>query len=568
MQSTAPILVLNANTKRESGRKAQLANINAAKAVADMVTTTLGPRSMLKMLLDAMGGIVITNDGNAILREVDVIHPAAKNMIELSRAQDEEVGDGTTSVIILAGEMMVAARPFIEREIHPTIIVGSYYKALEDVLKIVNDLATPIDINDDNDVKKALNCCIGTKFAARWGDLVVDLALKAVRTVLTGEVPNGKLSIDIKRYAKVEKIPGGVLEDCVVLDGVMLNKDIVHPKMRRSIKNPRVLLLDCPLEYKKGESQTNMEMSKETDMTDALQQEINEVAEMCNFIMKWNPDVVVTEKGVSDLAQHFLLKQNISVLRRVRKTDNNRIARVSGATIVNRPEEIQESDIGNLCGLFEIRKIGDEYFTYFVESKSAKACTILLRGASKDVLNEMERNLHDALAVARNLLINPKLVPGGGAIEMEVSSKLNERAKSLDGIQQLPYRAVGYALEVIPRTLAQNCGADVVRVITELRSKHAADNGVFYGIDGNSGKIADVREASIWEPLAVKIQTYRTAIEAACMLLRIDDVVSGISKKEKKKESQPAAEQPQGPETFGDARDGQFIRRQGVLQTV
>lgn len=531
---------------------------------------------MLKMLMDPMGGIVITNDGNAILREIDVSHPAAKSMLELSRAQDEEVGDGTTSVIVLAGELMQAAKPFFEMEIHPSVVTGAYYKALNDGLEIINQLAQPIDVSKDAEIRKALTTCIGTKFAARWGSLVTDLAFKAVRCVAanTQGATAARLGIDIKRYAKVEKIPGGVLEDCEVLEGVMVNKDITHSNMRRTIKNPRIMLLDCPLEYKKGESQTNMEMTTETAMVDALQEEVNEIATLCNHILKLKPDVVVTEKGVSDIAQHFLLKGNVSVIRRVRKTDNNRIARVSGATIVNRPEELQESDIGTKCGLFDVRKIGDDYFTYFVESQDAKACTIMLRGASKDVLNEMERNLHDALAVARNLMINPKIVPGGGAIELELSKRLLEKSKAIEGLQQLPYKAVAYALEIIPKTLAKNCGADVVRVITALRAKHAenSSDGQFLGIDGNSGKVADMREANVWDPLAVKLQTFKTAIESSCMLLRIDDVVSGIKKKGEKKAA------PQGgmggmpgmpgmpgmggmgggdpEETFGDARDG------------
>jgi len=552
----APVLVLNTRAQRESGRKAQLANINAAQAVADIVSTTLGPRSMLKMLMDPMGGIVMTNDGNAILREVDVTHPAAKSMIELARAQDEEVGDGTTSVIILTGEMMTVARPFFEKEMHPTVVVGAYYRALEEGIKIINDVAVPIDINQDEEVKKALNSCVGTKFSSRWGDLVTNLALKSVRTVMVGSAEGGKISIDTKRYAKVEKIPGGTLDECKVLDGVMMNKDIIHPKMRREIRNPRILLLDCSLEYKKGESQTNLEMSKETDMTDALQQEMDEIASMCSEILKHNPDVVVTEKGVSDLAQHFLLKQNISCIRRVRKTDNNRIARVSGAKIVNRPEEIQESDIGTQCGLFEVSKIGDEFFTFFLECKNPKACTILLRGASKDVLNELERNLHDALAVGRNIIQNPRLVPGGGAIEMELSHRLQEKAKTIEGLQQLPLKALAYGLEVIPRTLAQNCGSDVVRLITELRSKHSKPDGIFFGIDGNLGKIADMREANVWEPAVVKIQTFKTAIEASAMLLRIDDVVSGLKKRSAKQKQQEAPGPGDQPETFGDARDG------------
>lgn len=367
----------------------------------------------------------------------------------------------------------------------------------------MKSIAVPLDFDNNEEVQKALLCCVGTKFAARWKNLVVDLAIKAVRCVARG-ADNNKLSLDVKRYAKTEKIPGGTLEECEVLDGVMFNKDLVHPKMRREIRNPRVILLDSPLEYKKGESQTSMEMTKETDMTDALQQEMNEVAHMCSHIVKWKPDVVITEKGVSDLATHHLLKHNISVIRRIRKTDNQRIARVTGAQIVNRPDEIQESDIGTECGLFRVGKVGDEYFTYLVECKNPKACSIILRGGSKDVLNEVERNLQDALSVAKNLAVHPQMVPGGGATEMELSHKLNEKAKLIEGQGQLPYRALAYALEVIPRTLAQNCGADIVRVLTELRAKHANPDGVMFGINGMTGKICDMRDLNIWEPLMVK----------------------------------------------------------------
>lgn len=491
---------------------------------------------MLKMLMDPMGGIVMTNDGNAILREIDCNHPAAKSMIELARAQDEEVGDGTTSVIILAGEMMLAARPFIERNIHPSIICKAYYRALEDGMKILEDLAVKVDLNNDEEVNQVLSSCIGTKFASRWGRLITDLSLKATRTIMRGGNLN-KLNLEIKRYAKVEKIPGGTLEDSCVLDGVMFNKDLTHPGMRRVIKNPRVILLDCPLEYKKGESQTNMELKTENDMTDALKQEMIEVEALCRAILKFKPDVVITEKGVSDLAQHFFLnalEHPVSVIRRIRKTDNTRIAKVTGATIVNRPEELDEKDIGTRCGLFEVKLIGDEYFTFMTECKEPEACSILLRGASKDVLNEMERNLTDCLAVAKNIFVNPKLVPGGGALEMEVSARLDQKSSTIEGLEQLPYRAVAGALEVIPKTLAQNCGVDVVRTITELRAKHQNEDGRYYGIEGNSGKIVNMKEEKIWEPLAVRLQTLKTAIESACMLLRIDDVVSGIKKKEKK----------------------------------
>ena len=555
--SGAPVYILNKNAKREQGSKAQAANIKAAKAVADIVRTTLGPKSMLKMLLDPMGGIVLTNDGNAILREIDVQHPAAKSMIELARAQDEEVGDGTTSVIILAGEVLAAVEGFLEKEIHPTVIVNAYFKALEEIVKITNELGVPINLEDNADLCKIVKSTIGTKFSAQWGDLIVDLAVKAVRTVWRKD-DQGNVEIDIKRYAKVEKIPGGVLEDCTVLDGVMYNKDVTHPNMRRYIENPRVCLLDCPLEYKKGESMTNMEFTKEDDFKKALAMEETEVLRMCEHILRVKPDIVITEKGVSDIAQHFLLKSgNISCIRRIRKTDNNRIARVTGATIVNRPEELQESDIGKECGKFEVRKVGDDYFSFMTECKDPSACSIVLRGASKDVLNEIERNLHDAMGVARNVMQNPKLVPGGGALEMELACRLNERALAVEGIHQWPYKALASALEVIPRTLAQNCGGDVVRMLTELRAKHSvANEGLYMGIDGNEAKICNMEEKNIWDPVAVKLQSYKTAVESACMLLRIDDIVSGIQKEGRNAGGRKAADSDEEGDTFGDGRDG------------
>lgn len=496
----------------------------------------------------------MTNDGNAILREVDVSHPAAKNMIELSRAQDEEVGDGTTSVIILAGEMLGVAEPLLDKKLHPTLIVSGYMKALEDALEMMKEIAYQVDTSSQEAMREVVKGAIDTKFVGRWGNLISDLAIKAVKTVVV-EKADGRKEIDVKRYAKVEKLSGGDLSQCEVLDGVMVNKDVTHPRMRRVIKNPRVVLLDCPLEYKKGESQTNVEVTKEEDWEKLLMQEEEEMKKLCDDIIKVKPDLVITEKGVSDLAQHFLLKANVSVIRRIRKTDNARIARVTGAHICNRTEELSDSMVGTRCGLFQIKNIGDEQFAFMVECTDAKACTVVLRGASRDVLNEMERNLQDAFCVARNIILEPKLLPGGGATEMELSSRMKTKAKSIEGTRQYAYRAVADALEVIPRSLAHNCGADVVRVMTDLRSRHASPAGLNWGIDGNKGVVADVKELRIMDTFAVKQQTLRTAVEAAAMLLRIDDIISGISKKKRDGPQQPAHEQDE-PEQFGDARDG------------
>lgn len=383
---------------------------------------------------------------------------------------------------------------------------------------------------------------------------MVEMALQAVLTVArpkgssqessTSSKPyNHQMEVDIKRYAKVEKIPGGEIADSTVLKGVMFNKDTTHTKMRRKIENPRILLLDCPLEYKKGESQTNVEITNTEDWNTMLRMEEEYVENMCMEIIAFQPDIVITEKGVSDLAQHYLAKANITAFRRLRKTDNNRVARATGATIVSRTDEIQESDIGTGCGLFEMKKISDEWFCFLDKCDEPKACTIILRGGSKDVLNEIERNLHDAMEVVRNVVYNPKLLPGGGATEMAVSMGLRRAGLKVEGVQQRPFLTVGEAMEVIPRTLAQNCGVSVIRTVTQLRAKHASACDEMektgevkpcnWGVNGTTGELVDMEELGIWEPFSVKVQTIKTAIESACMILRIDDIVSGSKKSQR-----------------------------------
>lgn len=526
--------VLGKELKREYGHKAQVDNIIRAKAVSDIVRTTLGPRAMLKMILDPMGGIVMTNDGNSILREIDVTHPSAKHMIELSRAQDEEVGDGTTSVIVLAGEMLQMALKYVEQNIHPIKIVQGFMRALDDGVELMEKYSVPLDLENREEMAKVVSCCLGTKVMGRLDKLMTGLALDAVKTVTLVDKTTGKKEIDFKRYAKVEKVPGGEFNESRVLHGVMLNKDPVHPRMQKQIKNPRVILLDCPLEYKKGENAINVELRDPSNFELMLKLEEEYQKQLCEDIAKLKPDVVFTEKGLSDIAAHYLMKHNITAFRRLRKTDNNRLARATGATIVHRTDELQESDVGTQCGLMAVRKIGDEFFVFMEECKEPKACTILLRGPSKDLLNEMERNLLDAMNVARNLIVDPRIVYGGGAIEMAVSAGLMERSKSIVGVQQWVYQAVAMGLEVIPRTLAGNCGANVIKVITELRAKHAKPGNTHFGIDGHKGVVCDVREIGIVEPFVVKLQTLKTSVEACAMLLRIDDVLSGVSAKKEK----------------------------------
>ena len=443
--------------------------------------------------------------------------------------------------------MLDQALPQLERRIHPVVIIQAYKKALADAIAIIEEISLPVDIANDRQMIALINSCIGTKTISRNADLMCSLALNAVRIVAQDAAffsnastsqpatngaatqPKKPQEIDLKRYARIEKIPGGEIEDCKVLDGVMLNKDITHASMRRRIENPRIVLLDCSLEYKKGESQTNIEITDEASWERILQIEEEQVKKMCDAILAQKPDLVITEKGVSDLAQHYFVKAGVTAIRRVRKTDNNRIARAVGATVVNRVDDLVEGDVGTECGLFEISKIGDEYFTFLTKCKKPKACTILLRGPSKDILNEIERNLHDAMAVARNVMFEPSVSPGGGATEMAVAVRLAQKAKSIEGVMQWPYKAVADAMEVIPRTLIENCGGSPIRVLTQLRSKHAAKEHSF-GVDGDNGQVTDMkREGGIWEPTAVKMQSIKTAVESACLLLRVDEICSAKS---------------------------------------
>ncbi|KAL0234063.1 hypothetical protein PCE1_001101 [Barthelona sp. PCE] len=545
------VLVLEQNTQREHGRKAQLTSIHAGKTVGDIIRTTLGPQAMLKMLVDPMAGVVITSDGHSILRDIDTQHPSARTLVDIARAQDEECGDGTTAVVVLAAEFLSAAEPFIDRNMHPTQIVAAYFEFLEKALKGLDDLSKSIDVNDRETMRALIKTAIGTKFISRWADLMVDLALQAVLIVMTEN--KGLTEVDLKKYARVEKIPGGEIETSYVLDGVMIKKDVIHGEMRRKIENPRIICLDTPLEYRKGESNTVSEVATAEDWDKLLRQEDEYVKRLCEDLLKFKPDIVVTEKGVSEVASHILYSHNVTVLRRLRKPDNIRLAKACGATIISRADEIREEDVGTKCHLYEVRKIGDEYISFFEECEDPKACSIILRGANKDVLNEVERNIQDAMNVAKNIVLDPRVVPGGGAIEMAIACMVDEEGKKVEGAKQWPYRAAARALEVIPRTLASNCGANVIRVITELRAKHAQgkEEASTFGIDGIEGTMVDMREYGIWEPLTVKTQCIKTAVEAACLLLRIDDILSGMSvPKEGEGPKQDADEEEMAEETL------------------
>lgn len=527
----APVLVLNTIAERESGRKAQKSNIEVAKSVSNLIRTCLGPQAMMKMLLDPMNGITCTADGHAILREIDMAHPAAKTLLDLCRTQDEEVGDGTTSVIIIAGEILAQTGSLLEKNFHPISIINAYRKGLQEAIKTVSSLSQSIDIKSDQEMIELIKGCLGTKIGARWSEMLCQIALRAVNIV--AKVNETHNEVDIKRYVRIEKIPGGSIEDSRLVNGVVINKDVLHSNMRRRIENPRILLIDCSLEYKKGESMTNIEIVKEGDWNAFLALEEQQIKEMCDKIISHKPDIVICEKGVSDLAQHYLLKANITVFRRLKKTDNNRIARACGATIVNQVDEIREADIGTKCGLFHIELITNDYFAFFDECREPKACSVILRGPSKDIVNEIERNLHDCMFVVRNLFLNPSLVPGGGVLETEIAINLEKIATITENaVEKYSFNALSRAFEIIPRTLIQNSGSDATSLMIDLHAKHQI-GGSYWGIDGIEGKLVEMQPGcGIWESTSVKLQTVKSAIEAACMILRVDDILSGLTRKE------------------------------------
>lgn len=526
MQS--PIIVLNQTTKRDTGAKAQLSCVAAAKATADVVRTCLGPQAMLKMILDSMGTLVITNDGNSILREIDVAHPAAKSIIELARGQDEEVGDGTTTVVVLAGEILSVLEKPLRDGIHPHVIISGLRRALDDALAHLESIKKPIDNSNDQEMLSIIKAAIGTKFLSKWSDLIAKLALDAVRLICTKEG-----IVDLKRQVRIERIPGGEIEDSYVMKGVMINKDVLHSNMRRRIENPKILMLDCGLEYRKGESITNIEITGENDYAEVLQEEEKQVRDLCEAVIATGCNIVCAEKGVSDLALHYLSEANITALRRFQKVQLDRIAAATGATILSDPRDATEADLGTKCHLYECRKFGDEWWSFFDNCDDPKACTMLLRGPTKDVLLEMFRILDDALKVAKNLLKEPALVPGGGASEVSVSTFLRKKCSQLDSVEQMSYGAAAVAFEVIPRTLIQNCGASTMRILTKLRSIHAEDpSKASTGINGMTGQIANMAELGVWDSLAVKSQSYKTAFECAISLIRVDDIVSGLVKRD------------------------------------
>ncbi|MBC7081127.1 MAG: TCP-1/cpn60 chaperonin family protein [Thermoplasmatales archaeon] len=516
-----PILILKEGTEREKGREAQYNNIRAAIAIADAVRSTLGPKGMDKMLVDSMGDVVITNDGVTILKEIDVEHPAAKMIVEVAKAQDQECGDGTTTAVVLAGELLKNAQDLIDQDIHPTVIADGYRMASKKACEILESIALDVKPNDEELLKKIAETAITGKVAETNKELLAAIAYKAVKSV--AEEINGETKVDIDNI-KVEKKQGGSVEDTELINGIILDKERVHPDMPAIVKDAKILLLNNALEVKKTEVDAQIRISDPSQLQKFLEEEEAMIRNMVEKIKKSGANVVVCQKGIDDLAQHYLAKAGIYAVRRVKKSDMEKLAKATGASIITELDEIKPKDLGH-AGRVEERKIGDDKMTFITECKEAKAVSILLRGGTEHVVDEIERGLHDALSVIAVALEDGKMTTGGGSAAIEIAMGLRDYAATIGGREQLAIEKFADAIEIVPRALAANAGIDPIDILIELRKVHS-EGKKYHGVNVYQGGTVDMREKNVLEPLRVGKQAIRSATEAAIMILRIDDVIA------------------------------------------
>lgn len=519
-----PIFILREGSQRTKGREAQNNNIMAAKAVAAAVRTTLGPKGMDKMLVDSMGDIVITNDGATILKEMDIEHPAAKMIVEVAKTQDDEVGDGTTTAAVLAGEFLKNAEELLELGVHPTVIASGYRLASIKAKEILKSLSKPVTVDDRDLLLKIAATAITGKGAESSKDVFAKLAVDAVLAVVDTE--NGKKVVDVEDI-KVEKKVGGSVEDSQLIEGMVIDKERVHTNMPKKVTSAKILLLNEALEIKKTEVDAEISIKSPDQLQLFLDQEEQMIHNMVNKVIDCGANVVFVQKGIDDIAQHYLAKAGIYAARRVKKSDMEKLARATGAKILTSLKEINDSDLGK-AGLVEEKKIGDEAMTYVTECHNPKAVSIILRGGTEHVADEAERALHDALRVVGVAIEDETLVAGGGSPEIELALRLREYSSTLKGREQLAVAKFADALEVIPRTLAENAGLDPINMLVEMRSQHEKGKKTA-GLNVFTGKVVDMWAEGVVEPLRVKTQAISSGTEAATMILRIDDVLSSKS---------------------------------------
>ncbi len=516
-----PILILSDKTQRTRGRDAQRMNILAARVIAESVKTTLGPRGMDKMLVDTLGDVVVTNDGVTILKEMDVEHPAAKMMVEVAKAQEDEIGDGTTTAVVIAGELLKRAEDLLDQEVHPTVVAQGYRLAADKAKDVIQGISEEIKKTDIDTLKKVATTAMTGKGAEKSRDYLADIVVKAVTAI--AEEEDGKVIIDTDNI-QVEKKTGGGIEDTELVQGMVIDKERVHPGMPRKVNNAKIVLLDTAIEVEKTEFDAEIRITEPNQLKAFLDEEENMLTSMVDKVKASSANVLFCQKGIDDLAQHYLSKSGIYAVRRVKKSDMEKLSRATGASIVNKVEDLEAKDLGS-AGLVEEVKIGDDEMTFVRDCKDPKSVSLLIRGGSEHIVDEVERAIEDCLGVVPSAMSDRHVVAGGGAAEMEAANRLRDYAKTVGGREQLAIEAFADSLESIPRALAENAGLDPIDMIVALRAKHQKD-GARYGLDVFEGKVKNMLNEGVVEPLKVKTQAIDSASEVAVMILRIDDVIA------------------------------------------
>ncbi|MHA1195679.1 MAG: thermosome subunit beta [Promethearchaeota archaeon] len=523
--SGVPILILKEGTERKQGKDAQKNNIAAAKAVAEAVRTTLGPKGMDKMLVDSLGDVTITNDGATILDTIDVEHPAAKMIVEVAKTQDDKVGDGTTTSVIIAGELLNLAEDLMEQSVHPTVIFKGYRKALVKSKEILKEMAKKINPNDTETLMKVAETSMNSKLVAGVKNHFAQIAVKAVSQIK--EQRGDHIVIDLDQIQIIKK-EGKSLLDTTIIDGMIIDKEVVHPMMPKIIKDAKIALINSSLEIEKTEFDAEIRVQTPDQINKFLEEEANMLKKKVDKLKEIGANVVFCQKGVDDKAQNFLAQNNILTVRRVKKSDMEKLSRATNARIINNLFEITSNDLGK-AGKVEEKKIGEDNMIFVSECADPKAVSILIRAGIEHVVDEAERMIKDALSVVKAAIEVPYILPGGGAAEIELAKRLRAYAQSVGGREQLAIEKYAKALEIIPRTLIENAGHNPVDLLVELRSKHEAENGQFYGINIDTGKVENMVELGVIEPLSVLTQAIQSATEVAAMILKIDDVIAASS---------------------------------------
>ncbi len=525
--SGQPVLILKEGTTRSRGKEAQRNNIMAARVIGEVLKTTLGPRGMDKMLIDSLGDITITNDGAAILKEIDVEHPAAKMMVEIAKTQDDMVGDGTTTAVVLASELLKKAEELLDQNIHPIILVSGYRKASQKAIEVLNKIAIPLDVNDRKTLLKVALTSMSSKAVGAAREHLAEISIDAVKQI--AEQRGDKTIADIDNIQLIKKT-GKSLIETQLIRGIIIDKEVVNPGMPKIKENAKIALLESALEIEKTEISAEIRIKDPSQMKAFLDQETDMMKDMVTKIKASKADVVFCQKGIDDMVQHFLSKEGIMAARRVKESDMEKLARATGGRIISDLDDLKPADLG-MAGLVEERKIGDDKMIFVEKCKDPHSVAILIRAGLERMVDEAERAMIDSLSVISDVIENNKIVAGGGAVEIEVAKELRKYATKVGGREQLAVEAFAEAVEVIPRTLAENAGLEPIDILVELRSKHDTQDGKNIGINVFTGKLQNSIDNGVIEPLVVKEQAIKSAAESAAMILRIDDVITAKSPK-------------------------------------